>query len=401
MKKILMVAAEFPPCLSAGVQRTYHFAENLLRQGWEPYILSADTRIYRSLDSNTKVSVKISKNVTRSFALDVSRHLAIKGKYFGVLENPDRFAPWYYQGWRDGLNLVRDNQIDVIWSTYPISTAHRIAFKIAQKSGIPWIADFRDPMHAHVDVSAEVTGKAKRIDKATVENADALVFATEKMKELYMSAYPHVSGEKFHVIENGYNEKIFEGITRTRESSEVFHLLYSGALYPQGRNPLPLFQALANLKKCEEISSKNFRLVFRGAGTGEQYSEIIKELSVEELVCFLPSVNFVESIQEMKNADALLVLQGEIFNNQIPGKVYEYIAARVPMLALVGKEGATEQLLSSYPSAFLAGEGDVEMIRKQLIGVLSYNYQEGGDITAYSRQAKSMQLMKLVNRLTN
>ena len=92
MPKILMIAADYPPCLSAGVQRTYHFSENLYKAGWQPLILTAHPRIYQKLDNVIQVSEGIKPYVKRAFAADASVHLAIKGKYFGFLENPMLFG---------------------------------------------------------------------------------------------------------------------------------------------------------------------------------------------------------------------------------------------------------------------------------------------------------------------
>jgi len=287
MPKILMIAADFPPCLSAGVQRTYHFAENLLKNDWLPLILTAHPRIYKNLDNKIVVSGAIEKNVRRAFSADASVHFAIKGKYFGFLENPDKMASWYYHGWRVGMSMVKEHQPDVIWSTFPISTAHRIALKLKKKTGIKWVADFRDPLHSHCDDNYKsITDKAKRIDRETVELADVLVFATGKMSELYQSAYPHIDKGKFHVIENGYDEKIFEGLTRTVQPDKKFTLLYSGGLYPHGRDPIPLFKTISRLVCENKLNEGEFLLKFRGSGDGVAYQEVLKELNIKDFVRF-------------------------------------------------------------------------------------------------------------------
>lgn len=399
MKNILMIAAEYPPCLSAGVQRTHHFVENLNNCGWRPHVLSAHPRIYKSIDHGIVVSTEIKSDVRRAFAVDVSKHLAVKGKYLGWLENPDRFASWFFMGWRKGLKMIRVNHINMIWSTYPVSTAHWIGLKLKLKTGLPWVADFRDPMHAHVDKTAVIPKKAKIIDRMTVKHADALVFATEKMKQLYQRAYPDVNTNKFYVIENGYDESLFDHLKRTRVVDGVFKLLYSGALYPYGRDPKPLFLALSNLQNAGKISSDSFRLIFRGAGNGFEYQELLKQLSLDKIVEFLGAVTFSESIQEMKDSDGLLVLQGEMFNNQIPGKVYEYIATGNPILGLVGEGGATEGLLLSRSNAFVSEERDVSHIENNIISIIKCSKVIDVKDTIYSRKARSMLLVDLLDNI--
>ena len=315
MPKILMIAADYPPCLSAGVQRTYHFAENLYKAGWQPLVLTAHPRVYQKLDHVIQVSEGIKPFIKRAFALDASKHLAVKGKYFSFLENPDKIASWYHHGWRLGLKMIHEHHPDVLWSTFPVPTAHRIALKLKQKTGIKWVADFRDPLHCHCDGNYKnITRKAKDIDKATVEQADALVFATTSMLAAYQNAYPNLPEEKCYVIENGYDEALFEGLTRTEPVDDVFTLLYSGGLYPHGRDPVPHFHAISQLVQEGKLDKNKFLLKFRGAGEGGSYKPLLQELNIASMVQFLPSIPYKESIQEMKNADGLLVLQGKTFN---------------------------------------------------------------------------------------
>lgn len=399
MPKILMVAADYPPCLSAGVQRTFHFAENLFKYGWQPLILSVNPRVYRRLDHAIVVNPEIQKNVRRAFAVDASVHLAIKGKYFGFLENPDKIASWYYHGWRLGLKMIKEHQPDVIWSTFPVSTAHRIALKLKQKAGIKWVADFRDPLHSHFsDQFSSITQKAKDIDRATVEQADMLVFATQNMAEVYKNAYPNQPAEKFHVIENGYDETSFEGLERTEPVDDVFTLLYSGALYEHGRDPVPLFHAIFQLVEEGELDKTKFLLKFRGAGEGAAYSELLRELKIESMIQFLPSIPYKESIQEMKNADALLLLQGQRFNNQIPGKVYEYIATGNPILGLVGDGGATSMLIKSADVGLCASEISVEEIKENIEYIKKLKPINNDELKKFSRSNKAQELLALITK---
>tara|TARA_R110001599_G_scaffold229345_2_gene428521 strand:- start:35 stop:1243 length:1209 start_codon:yes stop_codon:yes gene_type:complete len=397
MPKILMIAADYPPCLSAGVQRTYHFAENLLKNGWQPLILSAHPRIYQKLDHTIKVSPEIQKNVRRAFALDVSVHLSIKGKYLGFLEDPDKMAPWFYHGWRVGMSMIKEHEPDVIWSTFPISTAHKIALKLKLKTGKPWVADFRDPLHSHCEENYKnITKQAKTIDEDTLTYADLVVFATQKMRDLYHRAYPQFDGKKLVVIENGYDDDYFENIVKKKLIGSAFTMLYSGALYPLGRDPLPLFKAISCLLRSEKISKANFKLRFRGSGDGVNYESDIAKFNLKDIVEFLPSISFSDSIQEMKNADGLLVLQGRNFNNQIPGKLYEYIATGNPILGLVGKGGATEDLINDLSNGFSVEESDVESIKDAIMNLMLGGFTPNTDYIKYSRSNKASELVELL-----
>src|SRR5690606_34655325 len=137
-----MVALDFPPCKSAGVQRTQKFTEYLPGFGWQPTILTGMSMIYAQL---SPVTLPDDLKIYRAFGLDTFRHLSFKGKHFTFMEKPDRFFSWYWHGVIQGMKAIRETQPDIIWSTFPCSTAHRIAATLHERTGLPWVADFRDP----------------------------------------------------------------------------------------------------------------------------------------------------------------------------------------------------------------------------------------------------------------
>jgi hypothetical protein len=84
--------------------------------------------------------------VERAFALDASRQLAVRGRYPAFMARPDRWVSWWLGAVPKGLAMIRKYRPQAIWSTYPIATAHKIACTLQRLTGLPWIADFRDPM---------------------------------------------------------------------------------------------------------------------------------------------------------------------------------------------------------------------------------------------------------------
>ena len=154
MKRVLMVALDFPPCKSAGVQRTLKFAEYLKDFGWEPIILTVNKEAFENLDNSQEIPTSI-EHIYRSFAFNASRDFAIKGKYLSIMKEPDRWWTWKYTAIPQGKKIIESLKPDVIWSTYPVPTAHIIAKKLAKWSGLPWIADYRDPVQSRYDSSVK------------------------------------------------------------------------------------------------------------------------------------------------------------------------------------------------------------------------------------------------------
>src|SRR5690606_23034129 len=77
---------------------------------------------------------------------DAKRHFSVAGRYPGILARPVRWVSWWLGAVPLGLRLVRKLRVRAIWSTFPIATAHLIGATLATRTGLPWIADFRDPM---------------------------------------------------------------------------------------------------------------------------------------------------------------------------------------------------------------------------------------------------------------
>lgn len=399
MKRILMVALDFPPCKSAGVQRTLKFAEYLMEFGWEPIILTVDESAHEQLDHSQEVPAGI-KHVYRSFSYNASRDFSIKGKYLSIMKEPDRWWTWRYSAVPLGKELIKKYQPDVIWSTYPVSTAHSIANKLANYSGLPWIADYRDPVQSRYDNSIKpVLNIAQNIEAKVLNNAAKVVFTTQQASTLYQSIYPDLPLNKFHVIENGFDEGNFQledvqsGVS---ENTKKFTLLHSGAVYQNGRDPVEIFKAIAALKTKGLIAEDSFELVFRGI-SGELYTDIINSLGIEKLIQFKPSISYVESLNEMMAADALLLIQGALFRNQIPGKLFEYIRSNKPILALTSKIGATSELLEDVEVAYSAEYADeVSLAIEQLMRTETC---ERKNIARFSRYEKTRELVTLLDSL--
>ena len=147
MKRVLMVAYHFPPLTgSSGIQRTLRFVQHLPSFNWQPLVLTASPRAYERTSDDLNRDIPPGTVVRRAFALDTARHLSISGRYVGAMARPDRWVSWRFDAVRRGLQMIREYKPDAIWSTYPIATAHLIGAELQRRSGLPWIADFRDPM---------------------------------------------------------------------------------------------------------------------------------------------------------------------------------------------------------------------------------------------------------------
>src|SRR5215813_9488403 len=152
MRRVLMVAYHFPPYSgSSGLWRTLSFCRYLPHHGWHPLVLTTRPSAYPETSDYADDDLPPSVQVERVRALDAARHLAIGGRYVSWSAVPDRWVSWFVGGVARGLRLIRTRAPRVIWSTYPIATAHLIGLALHRLTGLPWVADFRDPM-TEIDV---------------------------------------------------------------------------------------------------------------------------------------------------------------------------------------------------------------------------------------------------------
>jgi peptidoglycan/xylan/chitin deacetylase (PgdA/CDA1 family) len=346
--RVLLTAFHFPPqAASSGIQRTLSFSRHLGSNGWEPMVLSASPRAYSVQNPTQLASVPAQLVVRRAFALDTKRHIGIKGRYPEALALPDRWISWWFAAVPTGLSLIRKYKPQVLWSTFPIATSHLIALALHRMTGLPWVADFRDPM---LQPSYPVSGPQRKvyawIERQTITRCSAAVFTTWSAMESYRARFPSLPHGKFHVIENGYDEDGFgdQQPVKTTPGTRIT-LVHSGVLYQTGRDPSPFLEAIATLKAGGKASAETLRVVLRAPGEMDEIRGMVDKYQVADIVAVEPAVPYREALTEMLAADALVVFQGTPFNTQIPAKIYEYFRARKPILGLVDPTGETARVL--------------------------------------------------------
>lgn len=408
MKRVLMIAFHYPPVQgSSGVQRTLSFSQHLRQFGWEPIVLTAHPRAYPQTGDDQLGRIPADLTVTRAFALDSARHLAIGGSYLQLTALPDRWVSWWFGAVVEGLRLVRRHRPSLIWSTYPIATAHLAALTLQRLTGLPWIADFRDPMTGE----GYPPDRTKRacyawIERHTVRRATKLVFAAPGNARNYAEHYRGLPSDRWCVIENGYDEDSFQAADRLASPRDgaprqQLRLVHSGLLNPAERDPSAFFTALAQLRSRGTPGLDRLRIVLRATGHDAHFRRQLHEHGLEDLIELAPPLPYVEALAEMLDADGLLLFQAALCNELIPAKFYEYLRAGRPILALTDPQGDTAQALRT------AGVGTilrldsvdelVQGIPRFLADLRARSSADAApsDVTQYSRAMRTRQLAEL------
>lgn len=351
MQKVLLIAFHFPPLAgSSGIQRTLRFVQHLPEFGWEPLVLTAHARAYERVSDDLTSEVPATVPVRRAFALDTARHLAVDGRYIGAMARPDRWVSWRFDAVRQGMQLIRQHRPKVIWSTYPIATAHLIGSELSQRSGLPWVADFRDPMAQEgYPADPKTWQRFRQIEGHALRTAALSTFTTPSAAAEYRLRYPDFAS-RVRVLENGYDEETFADAAEQQMSATPLNpgartLLHSGIVYPSERDPTQLMAALRLMHDAGTLTPGVLKIRFRAAVADALVQELAERFGVLPYIEICPPVSYRQALSEMLSADGLLVLQASNCNAQIPAKLYEYLRANRPIVCLTDPSGDTASVV--------------------------------------------------------
>ena len=412
MNKILMIAFHYPPFSGgSGIHRTLKFTKYLPEFGWQPIVLTASRQAYRAPAADEDGQIPNGIEIARAFALDTKRHLAFHGKYLQSLALPDQWVSWWPGAVAVGLRLIRKHRPKVIWSTYPIATAHMIALTLHRMTGIPWVADFRDPMTdtdpqtgQEYPLDPRIRRANARIEVPTIENCARAVVTTPGTLSMYSERFRAIPEKRWTLIPNGYDEEDFasaeQEVLVRHSNGKPVTLVHSGLLYPHARDPKSFFAALADLRQDGAISPSALKIILRASGYEDYYRQQLRNCGIEDIVSLEPPVPYREALVEMLSADGLLLFQGSSCNMQIPAKLYECLRARRPIFAMTDPAGDTAAVLKSEGIEFIVPLDCKEDIAQNFSRFLSLGQRGQPRPPAddrHSRRVRTRQLATLLN----
>jgi glycosyltransferase involved in cell wall biosynthesis len=263
-----------------------------------------------------------------------------------ALAIPDHESAWLLPAIARGLAECVSSPPDVLYSSAPPWTVQLVAAALAGAVRCPWVADFRDPWGRapwREDRKPFTMRAARGLERFVVNRADRVVFVSRANRDEFAAHYGAAVASKFRVVPNGCDVSDFANVDHAPSRSDTFVLLHAGSLYA-GRTPAPLLKAVAAAIDRGTIDPERFRLRFLGPVVlaGSPVANAVEELGLSRVVEFLPRVPRAESIRAMTESSGLLLLQPG-HGVAVPAKVYEYMAAGRPILAIA--EGETADIV--------------------------------------------------------
>jgi glycosyltransferase involved in cell wall biosynthesis len=378
-RRVLLLSYYFPPAGGAGVQRALKFAKYLPSFDWTPVVLTVREGAYPARDASFWDDIPSSVSVHRTGSWDPYQlyarltgqsrddavvHGSVDGEAHGwktrlarwVRANlflPDARVGWVPFAVHRGRQLVVQEDIDVILTTGPPHSTHLAGALLQWSTGVPWVADFRDPW-TDINYYQELphTALAKRVDagleRMVLRRARAVTTVSPTWRDLLSSKIGGGARERdrFSVIQNGFDVEDLGGLSVSpHPSSDVFELIHVGSLYAS-RNPTALWRAIAQLRARQDASRLRIRLV------GAVDSNVWHSLQEQGLVEITEHTSYVpheEAMEEMRRA-GLLILSIEQFpaaKGMMTTKIYEYLASGRPVVGIGPPEGDAAALLNT------------------------------------------------------
>ena len=387
MKRVLIVSYYFPPSGGPGVQRVLKTVKYLPQYGYEPIVLTVADADYPAVDESLMDSIPRATKVVRTKILEpynIYRRFTGKkagaavdvenipsGKKKGLSELiaelvrstffiPDARIGWLPYAVPAALELIGREKIDIIYSSSPPYTSALIARKLKKKTGKPWVMGLRDPWTGFISAPQRwfVPGWIDRsMEKSSVESADAVEIAWEGIGKDLMSKYPELSSSKINHIPNGFDSDDYPDLPPSKDTR--FCITYTGSLYGR-RNPRTLLAAVKNLRAAGIISPDNFKIVFAGR-FGAEVQAMFAEKGLQGLVEMKGYLPHDQSIGLLLQSDllALIVDDSDLSDEIVPGKVFEYIGARRPIIAFA-TEGAAARIIRDTGTGLVVAPNDVD-----------------------------------------
>jgi len=395
MKKVLIVTYYFPPSGGPGVQRVLKFVKYLPESGWQPAVLTVRDGDYPARDESLLDEIPSHAVVYRTKIFEPYRlyrkltgkppnapvdveNIPRSGKKKSASERvaelirstffiPDARIGWYPYAVSEGLEIIRREGIDAIYSSSPPYTTALIAQKLHRKTGLPWIAGFRDPWTGFLSTPQRwfFPAAIDRYLEATVFKSATMVEAAWRgiLKDI-IKKIPDIDCQKLIYLPNGFDSEDYPNVQPRNDG--IFTVTYTGSMYGK-RNPQTFLQGVEQAVQEGSVEREQIKLKFIGRFGGE-VKEMFQQCSIRDRIEEVSYLPHSRSVEELLQADALLLVVDEADGSCeiVPGKVFEYLGAERPIIALA-PEGAVAELIRETNAGWVVPNRDIAAIKQAFV----------------------------------
>ncbi len=436
MPRLLVITYYWPPSGGSGVQRWLKFAKYLPAQGWTPVIVAPLAADYPVVDESLEADVDPALEVLRypitepyaayrklTGAQSGDVKAAPTGSDPGLLKRlanwvranlfvPDPRVWWVKPTSKSLAGYLREHPVDAILTTGPPHSVHLIGLSLKHAfPSLPWVMDIRDPwsqfdVHLAFNPGNRARVKNQRLEKQCLSGAD-LVIGTSPSMPTHLESF---NRSKYRSVTNGYDAEDFaeevelvDGRFGKREPFTIYHT----GLLSANRNPTSVWQALAELCTADARFAERLHLRLIGNVDPSVTADIERYPTLRDKLTVTAWLPHGELLAHYRAADLFLLCPNLSDNarGQINGKLFEYLAARRPILHVGPFDADNTRILDQAHAGLTVLPGDVDAARDAIERIYSGRFSDSEHafaktvIEGFERRATTARLAELLNEL--
>lgn len=426
MKRVLIISYYWPPAGGPGVQRWLMFVKYFKQFGIEPVMYIPENANYPLTDDQLhaeipegieiistpakepyKLAQLFSKKKTKQLSSGIISSkkssliekvlLYIRGNFF----IPDARIGWVKPSVTYLTSYLKNTPVDVIISTGPPHSTHLIGMELKKRTSTPWLADFRDPWttihyHKQLRLTKSSEEKHKKLEQTVLQTADQIVVTSTTTKKEFSA----ITQRPIEVITNGYD------ISDSGETilDEKFTLAHIGSLLSE-RNPKLLWEVLSELISEEKEFADHLEIKLAGAISDDVINSL-QAFGLLNLTNQLGYISHEHALQQQRNSLVLLLIEMDSPETRaiIPGKLFEYMVAQRPVLALGPLGSDIKAILEESGVGHFFHYTEKQKIKKELLSMYhSFKAKtlriEQSEVAKYSRRNLTSAMAKLLKAM--
>ena len=424
-KKVLIITYYWPPAGGSGVQRWLKFSKYLRDFDIEPVIYTIDNPSYPILDKSSESEIPKDLEILKQAIFEPNSMLSFFGRnnkkesagflnpnptFLGKIVQyiranyfiPDARKFWIQPSVNFLSNYLENNHIDAIITTGPPHSMHLIGLELKKKLGIKWISDFRDPWteidyFQQLPLTKKATKKHQDLEQEVLIKSDMVVVVGETMKEKFLQ---HT--KRIEVLTNGFDT--IEDLS-TQKLDEKFSITHVG-LMNSDRNPTILWEVLNEISN----TNLNFKNDLRIKLIGKIDDAVIQDLKVfdHNTIETIPYLDHKDVSKYQASSQVLLLSINEVPSAKgiITGKIFEYLQAKRPILAIGPEDGDAAMILKNTNAGTIIGFKNKTVLKATILNLYK-DYKEGVlfvksiNIEQYHRKNITSQLAEVIKKVVS
>ncbi len=429
MKRVLIISYYWPPTGGSGVQRWVKFAKYLPQEGWQPVIYTPENPEQLAVDTTLEGEIPTEAEIIKTRILEPygfyknflkkSGHsreavevnpvnaqnksavqkiaMWVRGNFF----RPDPRCLWIGPSVKFLKKYIAEHPVDLIVSTGPPQSMHLIGMKLAGETGLPWVADFRDPWtkifyFKHLSMTRATERWHKKMEKKVLDKATRAVAVSPLVQQEFQA----MTQTPVELITNGFDECDFEGAGNSIAAGGAdkdFIITHTGLFAADG-NPTVLWDVLA--EKCSRNPEFKKLLKIKLIGkTDVQITDAIEASGLGENLVNMGYQPHNKAIEEQRNASLLILpLRKEPeYKAVLPGKLFEYLASWRPVLGIGQTDGAMSMILNQTKTGVVLDWNDKGSLDRFI--ELCWNNHLKGELTVEDADISQFTRRNLTKRM--